>query len=123
MRENPRVCIEADDFTNHYQWESVIVVGHYEELPDTPEYSRKRSQAYEKLQERAMWWQPAYVAKPHRNAADSLVPVYYRIRIDQVTGHRAMPDSVAEDSPGSETDTKSENWLLSLLRRARIIKQ
>ena len=56
MRENPRVCIEADDFTNHYQWESVVVVGHYEELPDTPEYSRKRSQAYEKLQERAMWW-------------------------------------------------------------------
>jgi nitroimidazol reductase NimA-like FMN-containing flavoprotein (pyridoxamine 5'-phosphate oxidase superfamily) len=93
MRANPRVCVEADEITSPFQWLSVVVFGHYEELPDTPEYKFERNLAYEMLQQRAMWWEPAaYVASPHHSAADSLTPIFYRIHIDQVTGHHAMPD-------------------------------
>jgi nitroimidazol reductase NimA-like FMN-containing flavoprotein (pyridoxamine 5'-phosphate oxidase superfamily) len=35
MRANPKVCIEADEVTDHFYWTSVIVSGHYQELPDT----------------------------------------------------------------------------------------
>jgi nitroimidazol reductase NimA-like FMN-containing flavoprotein (pyridoxamine 5'-phosphate oxidase superfamily) len=122
MRANPRVCVEADEITSHYQWLSVVVLGHYEELPDTPEYKFERNLACEILQQRAMWWQPACVTSPHRSAADSLTPIFYRIHIDQVTGHHAMPDSDESATLlAPESATKSEGWLLSLLRRARII--
>ena len=123
MRANPRVCVEADEIISPFQWLSVVVFGHYEELPDTPEYKLKRNLAYEILQQRAMWWEPAaYVASPHRSAADSLTPIFYRIHIDQVTGHHAMPDPVESATlPAPESSTKSEGRLLSLLRRARII--
>jgi nitroimidazol reductase NimA-like FMN-containing flavoprotein (pyridoxamine 5'-phosphate oxidase superfamily) len=101
---------------------SVVIFGHYEELPDTPEYKFERNLAYEMLQERAMWWQPAYVASPHHSTANSFTPIFYRIHIDRVTGHHAMPDPVESATlPAPESATKSENWLLSLLRRARII--
>ncbi len=123
MRENPRVCVEADEITSHCQWLSVIVFGHYEEFPDTPEYEFERNLAYKMLQERAMWWQTTDVGSPRRHrSADSLIPFCYRIHIDRVTGHRAMPDSVeAAALAASEPATKSESWLLSLLRRARIV--
>ena len=39
MRLNPRVCVEADEVLSHSQWASVVVQGHYEEYPDTPEYA------------------------------------------------------------------------------------
>jgi hypothetical protein len=122
MRANPRVCVEADEITSHYQWMSVVVFGRYEELPDTPEYEGGRIQAYELLQQHAMWWQPAYVASAHHGTVDSLIPIFYRIHVDKVTGHRAMPDPVeAATLAAPEPATKSEGWLFSLLRRARII--
>ena len=36
MRQNPLVCLEFDELTTHGQWASVVVFGHYEELPPTP---------------------------------------------------------------------------------------
>ena len=92
MRANPRVCVEVDEITSPSQWLSVLVFGHYEELADTPQYKFERDQAYAMLQQRAMWWEPASVASPHHSAAASLDPVFYRIHIDQVTGHHGMPD-------------------------------
>ncbi len=94
MRANPRVCVEADEFIAHNQWMSVVAFGHYEEFPDTPEYKPERNRAYALLQQRAMWWQPAYVASAHHGAAEPLVPIFFCIHIDRVTGHRATPDSV-----------------------------
>ena len=94
MRANPLVCVQADDIVDHYHWTSVIVQGRYEELLDGRERNPDRTRAYELLQERAMWWEPASVAPPHRVAAEKVIPIYYRIHIDQVTGRRASPDPV-----------------------------
>src|SRR5450631_3569067 len=35
MRANPRVCIEAEELASPQDWATVIVLGRYEELPDT----------------------------------------------------------------------------------------
>src|SRR5271169_4794089 len=51
MRANPRVCVETDERTAHNQWISVVVVGHYEEFPDTPQYEPERNRAHELLQQ------------------------------------------------------------------------
>jgi len=96
MRVNPRVCVEADDVINQLHWRSIVVFGNYQELPDTPAAVHIREYALELLQRRAVWWQPAYVASAHRGPGDVLTPIFYRIRIDEVSGHRASPDPVEE---------------------------
>ena len=96
---------------------SVIVFGRYEELPDTPEWRRELEVAYNQLRERAMWWQPAYAAMWHRSP-HSFIPVFYRIGVDEITGHRGMPDPT--ESIGQVLPSSDSNWLSNLLRRARV---
>ena len=92
MRSNPLVCFEVDEVKNHNHWMSVIVFGRYEELPDTPENELARRQAYAFLQKRVMWWEPAYISQEHRDQPHSLTPIFFRISVDSITGHRANPD-------------------------------
>ena len=92
MRSNPLVCFEVDEVKNQNQWSSVIVFGRYEELPDTPEFEVARTRAHEFLQKRAMWWEPAYISQAHRDNPHSLTPVFFRIKMENVTGHRATSD-------------------------------
>jgi len=99
MRCNPLVCLEIDERTSHYQWMSIVVFGRYEELPDTPEYAQARAHALEVLQRRPMWWQPACVATERRERRP---PIFFRIHIERVTGHRATPDAVEAAALGAE---------------------
>ena len=92
MRANPLVCVEIDEVKGHDDWVSVVVFGRYEELPDTPECRCARARAHELLQKRAMWWQPAFVAVAHHEPPSDFTPVFYRIRVERLTGHRATPD-------------------------------
>lgn len=96
MRSNPLVCVEADEILNQNQWKSVVAFGHYEELPDTERWQRVREHAHSLLQKRPNWWQPAYVATTHRGVAHSLTPLFYRIRLDEISGHKALLDQVEE---------------------------
>jgi|GEM_PF-60410 len=92
MRLNPLVFFEVDEVKNHNHWSSVIVFGSYEELPDKPEFETARSHLQECLQKRVMWWEPAYISQEHRDKPHSLTPIFFRIKIASVTGHRANPD-------------------------------
>jgi nitroimidazol reductase NimA-like FMN-containing flavoprotein (pyridoxamine 5'-phosphate oxidase superfamily) len=114
MRDNPLVCVEIDDIKSQNQWTSVVVFGKYEELPDTPEYETTRAHAHHLLQERAMWWEPASVAVEHGSFSKQFSPIFYRIRIDRMTGRRASPDP-APAHPAGPAGGKS--WLSKLLDR------
>jgi|SRR6516162_261038 nitroimidazol reductase NimA-like FMN-containing flavoprotein (pyridoxamine 5'-phosphate oxidase superfamily) len=94
MRENPLVCVEADEVHSHNQWASVVVLGRYEELPDKPEYIEVRRQAQSVLEKRAMWWQTGYAASQSRRGPKPAAPVFYCIHIEQLSGHKATPDAV-----------------------------
>jgi len=91
MRANPLVCVEVDEIVSQQRWVSVIVFGRYEELPDTLEWQSARAVAHTLLQKTPMWWEPAYVESIHGGAPHSLEPVFYRIHIVRITGHRATP--------------------------------
>ena len=99
MRANPSVCIEVDRRDAYDRWHSVIVFGHYEELPDLLEFEAARSHAYSLLSESVTWWEPAAVGVSHRDSAHSMVPIVYRIRIEHMTGHRASPDTIQLEKP------------------------
>jgi uncharacterized protein len=121
MRGNPLVCVEADEIINHDHWASVVVRGRYEELLNTPEWKVERELAYALLQRRNMWWEPACVREAHRVAVEQVMPMYYRIHIDQVTGRRGKPDPVEAVTPPAPMTTSRWKRLESFLRRTRLV--
>lgn len=92
MRANPLVCLETDEVVSSQQWASVIVFGRYEELPDFPEHQSARAHAHHLLELRNTWWEPGYVKTIVDGIERPLMPVFYRIRIVEITGHRAAPN-------------------------------
>jgi nitroimidazol reductase NimA-like FMN-containing flavoprotein (pyridoxamine 5'-phosphate oxidase superfamily) len=131
MRANPLVCVEVDEIAAYDQWVSVIAIGRYEELPETPRSdgaglrtperpqqvgeamppwsvdSRhrqcddercdvERERAWQILKTHPMWMEPgwtAWAARAHYDSAEPFISVFYRIRIDRVTGHEATRDA------------------------------
>jgi uncharacterized protein len=116
MRVNPKVCLEVDQRIAHDRWESIVVFGQYEELPDLPEYEAARARAFQLLQKQAMWWEPAYVGAKHRDTSHTDEPIFYRIRIDRITGHRATPDKT-DPNPANDAASKAkDSWWSEILR-------
>lgn len=136
MRANPLVCVEADEIVTPQQWASVIIFGRYEELldseadrarrnqpprpmrsiPETPERPSTRDFAYKLLRQNAMWWEPGSVKTGHHDTELPLVPLYYRIYIVQITGHRGTPDSVAPPDTSLSIDSDQNGWAQRILR-------
>jgi uncharacterized protein len=81
----------------------------------------KRELAWQVLKALPEWWQPgstAWAARAHRDSAEPYIPVYYRIRIDRVTGHEATRD--ANDAISSAVPTPPAGrwgWLPRILTR------
>jgi nitroimidazol reductase NimA-like FMN-containing flavoprotein (pyridoxamine 5'-phosphate oxidase superfamily) len=117
MRANQQVCLEIDERISHNQWMSVIVFGRYEELPDEPRYEAARMKAHQLLlRQRAMWWEPAYLSNAHRDNPHSFEPVFFRIHIGRMTGHRATPDIVEVPAQDATHRIGKESWVDSILR-------
>jgi nitroimidazol reductase NimA-like FMN-containing flavoprotein (pyridoxamine 5'-phosphate oxidase superfamily) len=121
MRANENVCLEIDQRVSFDNWMSVIVFGRYEELPDEPEYEAARIKALALLQSRAMWWQPAFAASSHRGSPETITPIFYRIHIEKMTGHRAIPDEAETTETGSKSVTKGSDWWHNIRRRLHLI--
>ena len=90
MRENPLVCLQADEVVSEDKWTSVVVLGRYEELS---EYSEERNKAQSLLVKRTSWWMTAYAASVVRGRAELPLPVFYRIHIADITGLRSSPEA------------------------------
>ena len=97
MRANPLVCVETDEVVSPQQWVSIILFGRYEELPEAPPWQSARAFAHKLLRQTPMWWEPAYAKTTHCGPQRPLIPVFYRIHIDQITGHRAIPEPGGAD--------------------------
>jgi nitroimidazol reductase NimA-like FMN-containing flavoprotein (pyridoxamine 5'-phosphate oxidase superfamily) len=120
MRANPLVCVEVDEVVSAQEWVSLIVFGRYEELPDIREWEGSRAFAHQLLEQHAVWWQPAYVKTILHGTHRPLVPIFYRIHIHQITGHRASPELVSPpDTRLPMSDSRENGWLQRFLRRVR----
>ena len=114
MRANPLVCVEVDEVKAFDQWVSVIAFGRYEETPANSgraglsgrlparsdsshiECDDERTRAWQVLKTDPFWQEPgftAWAARAHRDSAEPLISIFYRIRIDRVTGHEATRDA------------------------------
>lgn len=92
MRSNPKVCVQIDDLSSSRRWKSVVIYGVFEELPDRIGTKVHRDHAWSLLEKHANWWEPGGlkpVLPPVANASSHL---FYRIRIESMTGRQAMDD-------------------------------
>jgi len=117
MRANPLVCVEADQMRRAH-WTTVVVFGRYEELRDTPEFRRKRALAFNLLRQRPLWWEHAS-AKPTPVDAPEAVPIYYRIKVEQVTGRRAVIEQAISDTTRAKSASGAQGWLRKAFFLAR----
>ena len=92
MRENPLVCVEADDIRGHDDWTSVVALGRYVEIPNAGDSHKGWEHARVLIQKRALWWQSGYNATQVRGKPKTAVPVFYCILIEQLSGLRATRD-------------------------------
>jgi nitroimidazol reductase NimA-like FMN-containing flavoprotein (pyridoxamine 5'-phosphate oxidase superfamily) len=88
MRANPHVCVEVDEVVSRQDWATVIVMGQYQELTTDQE----RTYAHDLLQRRPAWWEPGYSKTVIEGKERPLKGVYFRISIDQITGHVGIPE-------------------------------
>jgi len=92
MRANPLVCVQADEIRGRFDWQSVIVLGRYEELSDKERSWQTLTHAMKLISERALWWQSAYAAHELRGHAADPSPVVFCVHVAEISGHRATPD-------------------------------
>ena len=100
MRQNPLVCVEANDIRAHDDWESVVVLGKYVEISKSAEGAKARNHIRSLLKKRPLWWQSGYTATQVRRHPDKVVPVYYCIVIERMTGLRGSPDILESRNTG-----------------------
>jgi len=93
MRENPLVCVQADEIRAHDDWTSVIVLGRYVEIPNTADNRKSREYVRSLLQKRSLWWQSGYTISQIRRQPKPPVPIFYCILIEKLNGIRASPDA------------------------------
>lgn len=89
MRKNPKVCVQFDEVHTTNVWQSVLVIGRFEELTSDSQHIDARNTAHQLLSKSAEWWEPAFVRTVIRGQERALEPVYFRIAISETTGHRA----------------------------------
>ena len=88
MRANPKVCVQADQIQSESEWASVVVNGEYEELPE-PRYAAERQHASSLLAKRYHWWLNALGQRQLRVGDNSIDPLFFRIRIESMSGLRS----------------------------------
>ncbi len=91
MRANPRVCVQTDEIQSQGEWISVVVYGEYEELPE-PQYTAERKHASSLLAKRSHWWLNALGERQMRVDDKSIEPLFFRVRIQSVSGLRATEE-------------------------------
>ena len=98
MRKNPLVCVEVEDRDKYDDLTTIVIFGRYEELPDAPEFESRRIHAHELLSRRPMWWQSAYVSEDFGDEPKEM-PVFFRILVKRIIGHRLVSESSEERVP------------------------
>jgi nitroimidazol reductase NimA-like FMN-containing flavoprotein (pyridoxamine 5'-phosphate oxidase superfamily) len=80
LRENPVVCLQADQIAGEYRWQSVLVYGRYEEITEPDE----RGRCLKLLFARFPHLTPVEALNANERSMDA--SIVFRIRMDEITG-------------------------------------
>lgn len=91
MRQNPKVCLQADEIGNRSNWTSVVVTGSYLELRE-PQYTYEREHAQKQLAQHSRYWQNPLAERREQTSDLAMELVFFRIDIASISGLRATPE-------------------------------
>jgi nitroimidazol reductase NimA-like FMN-containing flavoprotein (pyridoxamine 5'-phosphate oxidase superfamily) len=94
MRSNPLVSLLIDARGERREWQSVIVDGRYEELPDKIGHKLERDRAWTVLSKHVNWWEPGALKPATGPSASQPTHVFFRILIDKMSGRAAEDENV-----------------------------
>jgi nitroimidazol reductase NimA-like FMN-containing flavoprotein (pyridoxamine 5'-phosphate oxidase superfamily) len=89
MRSNPKVCVLAEEHGAGREWKSVVVDGYFEEFPNRIGSKQARDHAWSLLSKHAAWWEPGALKPVDPGSGAPGSPVFFAIRIDEVSGREA----------------------------------
>ena len=92
MRQNPKVCLQADEIGHGSNWTSVVVTGTYLELHEV-HYASLREHAKELLAEHSEWWRTPLAERREKISDLAIETVFFRIDIASMSGLRAIPEA------------------------------
>jgi nitroimidazol reductase NimA-like FMN-containing flavoprotein (pyridoxamine 5'-phosphate oxidase superfamily) len=92
MRQNPKVCLQADETGSRANWSSVIVTGRYQELNET-QHAAEREHAVEQLEQYSEWWRTPLAERREQVSDLSVEPIFFRIDIESMSGLRSIPEA------------------------------
>lgn len=89
MRANPQVSLIVENRGHGKEWQSVVVDGRYEELPDRIGHKRERDHAWSLLSKHFDWWEPGALKPISPVQSSHSDHVFFRILAEQVSGREA----------------------------------
>ncbi|MCL6650867.1 hypothetical protein A6R70_01015 [Agrobacterium rubi] len=93
LRMDPHVCLQLDHVETKQEWQSVLVEGRYQELPDDEKWHGEHMYAWSLLQEKNDWWEPgAYKPAGIEPPKPASLPVFFSVEIETLSGRRARND-------------------------------
>ena len=97
LRSHPQAALLVEERRQGRQWKSALAEAAFEELPDEIGHKREREIAWQLLRNEAEWWLPGGLKPVNPPVARHLEPVFFRLRIERVSGREARDDK----DPGS----------------------
>ena len=91
MRTNPLVCVEVEKIVSRREWRTIVILGRYQELPNSPEFHETRLLAHNLLATTPAWWEPGAVKTFLQRVEGPFQPIYFRVLIDEISGRRGEP--------------------------------
>jgi uncharacterized protein len=92
MRQNPKVCLQADEIGSRSNWSSVIVTGTYLELSEM-QYPSQREHALKQLAQYSEWWRTPLAERREKISDLAIDTVFFRIDITSMSGLRSIPEA------------------------------
>ena len=89
MRANPEVSLIVEERGHGREWKSVVVEGHFEELPDLVGQKGGRDHAWSLLSKHADWWEPGALKPVAPPPSDHSEHIFFRVFVEQLHGREA----------------------------------
>ena len=89
MRQNPKVCMQADQVEDRSNWSSVILNGTFVELREASEKEHARA----RLAKFSDWWQTPLAERRERINDLSIEPIFFRVDIASMSGLRGISEA------------------------------
>lgn len=96
MRANPKVCLQIDEFSGKRNWRSVVLTGHFREIPPAGGRYSECLDAWSLLEKRANWWEPGGLKPVPQQISGAYAHIFFSVDIDAMTGRATWVDE-----PGS----------------------